>query len=381
MSTAIASAMTSAAASAGVGDWLKKAALRAAGEEGLAENVRNRQGETFGIDARHAAEVEKAQQAVKYRWSTQRIHCLDTSGQVFAICLNVIYLIPLVILFIRFYSRSYTKRAHREPPKPTIPENIKASAKDAITNMEDQIEEAMSVNQGGTTELPPKTKTKLEQAKQTAKDKGQDLSDKAQIHAKEAGAKAQQAANDLGTKAKDITGDLPTKAQSGAQDLTNRAKDAAGNVPEKAQKSLEETKKYVKDDLATLMKKMGGDNPKKAKQTPNGAGKDSSKPRDPSPTKLPQPKKGEKKDEKDEKDGKDEKKDRKDDGQKDENKTENNDEKKDEKKDGKKDEAKKEEDGNEKEDTNGDASAYEMVPDEPKSEDMKKAEEKMQPDQ
>lgn len=54
------SAFASATATAGIGSWLKKVALRAAGEEGLAENVRNLAGETFGIDAVHAAEVEKA---------------------------------------------------------------------------------------------------------------------------------------------------------------------------------------------------------------------------------------------------------------------------------------------------------------------------------
>lgn len=70
-------------------------ALRAAGEEGLAENVRNSQGETFGIDAVHAQEVQKAQEEIRYRNSTQTIKCLDTSGQVFAIWLNVFYLAPL----------------------------------------------------------------------------------------------------------------------------------------------------------------------------------------------------------------------------------------------------------------------------------------------
>lgn len=89
------SAFASATATAGISSWLKKAALRAAGEEGLAENVRNRQGETFGIDAIHAAEVEKAQEEIRYRVEYQTINCLDTSGQSFAILLNALYLVPL----------------------------------------------------------------------------------------------------------------------------------------------------------------------------------------------------------------------------------------------------------------------------------------------
>ena len=89
------SAVASATASAGFSSWLKKAALRAAGEEGLAENVRNNQGETFGVDAIHAAEVEKAQEEIRYRTEYQTINCLDTSGQAFAILLNALYLAPL----------------------------------------------------------------------------------------------------------------------------------------------------------------------------------------------------------------------------------------------------------------------------------------------
>ena len=91
----VTSSIASAATSAGVGSWLKKVALRAAGEEGLAENVRNQQGETFGIDAVKALESEKARQEIRYRWENTKVHCIDTSGQAFAICLNVLYLLPL----------------------------------------------------------------------------------------------------------------------------------------------------------------------------------------------------------------------------------------------------------------------------------------------
>lgn len=93
--SSVSSAIASATVSADFGSWLKKAALRAAGEEGLAENVRNAQGQTFGIDAMHAAEVEKAQEEIRYRTQYQRVNCLDTSGETFAILLNFLYLAPL----------------------------------------------------------------------------------------------------------------------------------------------------------------------------------------------------------------------------------------------------------------------------------------------
>lgn len=93
--SSVSSAVASATATAGIGSWLKKVALRAAGEEGLAENVRNLEGETFGIDAIHAAEVEKAQEEIRYKIEYQTVNCLDTSGQAFAILLNALYLAPL----------------------------------------------------------------------------------------------------------------------------------------------------------------------------------------------------------------------------------------------------------------------------------------------
>ena len=93
--SSVSSVVSSATASAGVADWIKKAALRAAGEEGLAENVRNQAGEAFGIDAIHAAQLEKAQEEIRYSLKYQSITCLDTSGQTFAILLNALYLAPL----------------------------------------------------------------------------------------------------------------------------------------------------------------------------------------------------------------------------------------------------------------------------------------------
>lgn len=89
------SAVGRTTATANLGSWLKKVALRAAGEEGLAENVRNRQGKTFGIDATHAADVSRTQEEIRYRTEYKTVNCLDTPGQTFAILLNALYLGPL----------------------------------------------------------------------------------------------------------------------------------------------------------------------------------------------------------------------------------------------------------------------------------------------
>lgn len=100
-------------ASAGAGAWLKKVALRAAGHEGLAENVHNEHGRPFGIDAVHIAEDLVAKEETRYRDELQWVHCLDTSGQVFAILLNCVYLLPLTWLFAQFFITSYLKRVER----------------------------------------------------------------------------------------------------------------------------------------------------------------------------------------------------------------------------------------------------------------------------
>jgi GNS1/SUR4 family len=102
-----------ATASAGSGAWLKKVALRAAGREGLAENVLNDRGEKFGVDAVHIVEDFIAREETRYKDELQWTHCLDTSGQVFAILLNCMYLAPLTWLFVRFFITAYLRRVER----------------------------------------------------------------------------------------------------------------------------------------------------------------------------------------------------------------------------------------------------------------------------
>lgn len=94
--SAVANAASTASAaivSGGVGGLLKKLAYRAAGEEGLAENVRNKEGYIFGPEAQHLAETIKSE--TRYRETWEKTPCIDTSGQAFAIYINLVYLLPL----------------------------------------------------------------------------------------------------------------------------------------------------------------------------------------------------------------------------------------------------------------------------------------------
>lgn len=94
-SAAMSGVSTSATATAGnkIGGFLKKIALRAAGEEGLAENIRDEDDHLYGAEAEHLIETLKSETRYKQTW--ERVSCLDTSGQAFAILLNLVYLLPL----------------------------------------------------------------------------------------------------------------------------------------------------------------------------------------------------------------------------------------------------------------------------------------------
>ena len=362
VSSTLGSALASATSAAGLGSWLKKAALRAAGEEGLAENVRNYQGEPFGIDAIHAADVEKAQEEIRYRMSSQRVHCLDTSGQALAIFMNLVYLAPLLYLFVTFFFNSYAARAHSDPPKPTKEENINQSSRDAVKDIEREIREAVDARQGGDTEPPPELKIKLENAKRDMKENAKDLNEKAQAKSQDLGAKAQQGVQDLSKKAQDAAGDLPAKAQKGAQDLSNKARDVADDLPGKAQQSANYVKDTTLENLKALedkMKKMGSEGAK-SRGSQDSKGKVEASKRSESPKKNDFSKRSESP--------------KKSDLPK---RTESP--KKAQNSNGgpKRSESPKKSQSEKK--INGDAQAYEVVPDEPKTAEEKKAEAEMQP--
>ena len=163
--SSVSSAVAGATATAGLGSWLKKLALRAAGEEGLAENVRNQRGETFGIDAVHAAEVEKAQEEIRYKTQYQTINCIDTSGQAFAILLNCLYLAPLLFLFVKFFLKTYIRGSRAPPPKPSQKQLIKDSSRDAARKVEKETKDAMDEQGAEGTEIPVNVKSRFDHAK------------------------------------------------------------------------------------------------------------------------------------------------------------------------------------------------------------------------
>lgn len=103
-SSAVSSAVASAMASGDAIAWFKKLAFRAAGLEGIAETVRNETGQLFEAELPTAKEIVYE---THYEDAWETVHCLNTQGQAFAIWLNVVYLMPLTFLFLRFFIKTY----------------------------------------------------------------------------------------------------------------------------------------------------------------------------------------------------------------------------------------------------------------------------------
>ncbi|KAL3424778.1 gns1 sur4 family protein [Phlyctema vagabunda] len=144
--TSAVSSVAAVASSAGVGSLVKKFLFRAAGEEGLAENVEG----VYPADqvAHHGAVHEEISHAQQYRTVYQTVPCIDTSGQTFAIWLNVFYLTPLTWLFVRFFIRSYIRRTGHggKGATGTKPEAVNGAGKDALKGVERRIVENGGMN-------------------------------------------------------------------------------------------------------------------------------------------------------------------------------------------------------------------------------------------
>ncbi len=130
------SSAATAVASASVGSVLKKMLLRAAAEEGVAEKV-------AGANAAShtpSSSYHGSQDPILYT-EYQTIPCIDTSGQTFAIWLNVLYLTPLTFLFIRFFVKSYLRRSSKPTGHQTRHSQIEKAGLDALKGIERELNE------------------------------------------------------------------------------------------------------------------------------------------------------------------------------------------------------------------------------------------------
>jgi hypothetical protein len=122
--------------------FLKKLLLRAAGDEGVAERVALQDQRAALLPGQPIPRIEeKMQSFVERRFETRwrqdwtTVNCIDTSGEAFAIYLNLLYLAPLTFLFARFFIRAYTARG-----KPRSIQEAARSASDAAKDAKNQTE-------------------------------------------------------------------------------------------------------------------------------------------------------------------------------------------------------------------------------------------------
>ncbi|KAI4287075.1 MAG: hypothetical protein L6R35_003668 [Caloplaca aegaea] len=292
--SSVSSAIASATASADIGSWLKKAALRAAGEEGLAENVRNSQGRAFGIDAVHSAEVERAQEETRYKLQYRTVNCLDTPGQTFAILLNFFYLVPLTVMFVNFFIRTYLKKSRSSSP-PSTTENVQQSSKSALKDSKREWEEAMAMEQNdqttnesdvpskvssqtnkinkGVKDLGDKVKDVTYQANEILQDRLQAATDTTSEKVNELNRSRHDAVNSNGsnlakkeTQEEPDVGDGPeqSKAEREQQDKLE-AKNTEDAVPQSTDASSEKESKILQDKAPKFEPPVASDSSKKSK--------------------------------------------------------------------------------------------------------------------
>ena len=261
------SAASTALASGDAGAWARKLALRAAGMEGLAQQATNRAGRPFGHDAAHAQQVEQAAEEIRYRAEYASVACIDTSGQAFAILLNVMYLAPLTGLFVRFFVRAYSRRARLDPnargKAPWQPDIVGPSAGDAAKRVESAVLRAMSRDRGserGSAYTSPATSEAEGAGGGTRRAKGLEMTrpdDEVKSEPKEDGTAAvkEEPAEDATPKDAEADGGAPAEAQD------KPAEEAADGQPASADQTAEPESKAedVEDDGRSFAKYAASD--------------------------------------------------------------------------------------------------------------------------
>ncbi|KAF1983994.1 hypothetical protein K402DRAFT_153864 [Aulographum hederae CBS 113979] len=280
--------------------WAKKLAFRAAGQEGLAENVRDHRGQVFGPETDPIFEDVRD---ISYRNEYQQVPCIDTPAQSFAIWLNLAYLAPLTGLFVRFFVKSYLRRNKKtqDHGRKQISQSAEEAAHDVDKEMNgygksaedkmgsvggkinrrrvsaslektlDKFEKGMDSAVDGSKEGVQKAKANgkatfdnvktkaAEWVKQNtpnstpqkksdaAGDKAQEVGDKAKESVKKGEEETEDAASKGVEKTQDAASEGAEMAKDTASEGAEKAKDAAPKGAEKAQDTASEGAEEAKD--------------------------------------------------------------------------------------------------------------------------------------
>jgi len=246
-----------------VGALIKKFLLRAAGEEGIAERVgipHDNKPVSQHIEERMAQVTQHAVPAgpvYETRWRTEwtKVNCIDTSGEAFAIYLNLFYLFPLTVLFARFFYKAYMKRTSR--PRGAS-QNAKAIAQDARTaeketekaveaagkRAEDKVRNAGAKTQEKVRDLEDELRADIKKVKEGGKFQGRRVS----LAVENFEQKVQDVTNSIGDTASAAS--TPKKSSPKKKNNNKNKQGGDDSRPSTPLKSSESNEPDVKDDLA-----------------------------------------------------------------------------------------------------------------------------------
>ncbi|KAL5113709.1 hypothetical protein ACEQ8H_008414 [Pleosporales sp. CAS-2024a] len=252
--------------------FLRKLIYRAAGDEGLAENIAvpgqplpyYQQQQALAAGQRPELPVEPVFQhpqetvvtKVVYRTEYQSVPCIDTSGQAFAIYLNLIYLTPLTFLFMRFFFKSYLRRTSPNAKHQTKHTVISKATRDASHGVERELESLEKSAEDAVSSAVHKSKDAVRGRKTTANGIDKDerhgsLSPANKKFVDDVTRKAKQRLQELG----ESTESVQSKAKQAGSDLAKAAQDAKDNLEKQANAAREnfakqagEAKEKVEDE-------------------------------------------------------------------------------------------------------------------------------------
>ena len=281
----------------------RKLIYRAAGDEGLAENIAlpgspipsHQQQHVVAPPVEHHNPVQnffrqhETVERTVYRTEYQTVPCIDTSAQAFAVYLNLIYLAPLTLLFMRFFFKSYLRgaspkgkgQAQGQPKRRTVSDAagdasraverefdaLDKSAEDGISTAVNRARDAVRGRKTAAnghikderSSLSPATKKSADFIKRKAAQKLQELEE----GAADASNKARQIAKEFIGKADQSKGNI----KDSWQDVKKEAEQEGEKVKDEVKEGGEKIKQDV-DDASEKVKEGG----EKIKQEADDAG-------------------------------------------------------------------------------------------------------------
>lgn len=288
--------------------FLRKLIYRAAGDEGLAENipvpgspipVHQQQHVIAAGEPTHNNPVQNllkhiTREKIVYRTEYQSVPCIDTSGEAFAVYLNLIYLAPLTILFMRFFFKSYLRRGppgakgKPQPKRRTISDAagdakrsverefdaLDKSAEDGISSAVNQVRDTLrgrKTNANGSIKddrhgsLSPANKKFLDSVNRKVKDKLQEIDEGAEA----TGQKAKQGAKDVLSKANEAKGRVADSWQDVKKEANKEAENGSQKIKQEADKVMENAQQASNNNSPSKK------SPKKLRKAENKAKRES----------------------------------------------------------------------------------------------------------